>query len=634
MARRRRYNVRWTPGELEALRPPDIDSCSAWADRYRFLDRSAGAQGKMRLEVTPYIRGIMDAMSDPQIPEMTVVKGTQLGLTEAAMTFLGFIVDQDPGPTLLVYPRKEDVKYIIGSRIKAMVKANPQVARHLSSLKRDLTQLAISFDRMTVFFAASTAAADLAMKAIRYLIMDELDRYESWLPGEGSPIELARGRLRTFYDAKMIKFSSPTTEKGNIWLEWLQSDRRRFWCQCPKCHHWKWPTWSQVKWPYEIKEPDRIKHGRMAEYECPHCGHRIADGGEERRRFIASGVWAPEDAISTVEGPRGGTFKDHAGFHLPALLSPWTSWSELAALWMQKHKSVDSLQEFVNQQLAEPWTETTKKCEPEQLRALVIPATKQGEIPRGVQVLTAGVDVQQDHFYAVVRGWGARWESWLIAAKRLESWTQLVDEIFMGKWDGRTASMICIDAGYDPWTVYDYALAYPDFIRPTKGASHQLPVLYRTTVIEKNKHTGHIYPGGLVLWVLNTLMLKDKILRLQGGGAPKVEGPDTAGSVYTGGWHLPEDLPPDYFLQITNEERKFERNRKTGKGRWAWVPKYSGAPAHYFDCETMALAAADMLGVGSGELEEPAPQKKIIRTGASDSGGFRRPTKGGWFSWK
>jgi phage terminase large subunit GpA-like protein len=194
--------------------------------------------------------------------------------------------------------------------------------------------------------------------------------------------------------------------------------------------------------------------------------------------------------------------------------------------------------------------------------------------------------------------------------------------------------MICVDAGYDPWTVYDYVMAYPDFLRPTKGASHQLPVLYRTTIIEKNKATGHSYPGGLVLWVLNTLMLKDKILRLQGGGPPKAEAPDTAGSTYTGGWHLPEDLPPDYLLQVTNEERKFERNRKTGKGRWAWVPKYSGAPTHYFDCEALALAAADMLGVGSGELDPPPAEKKIIRAGASDSAGFRSRPKRGWMSWK
>ena len=175
MGRRRRYKVRWTPGELEALRPQDIDSCSEWASRYRFLGRTSGAQGRMRLEVTPYIYGILDAMSDISLPEMTVVKGTQLGLTEAALTFLGFIVDQDPGPTLLVYPRKPDVKYIVG-RIAAMLKVNPQVLRQVLHPKRDITQDDITFDRMTVYFAAATAAADLAMKPIRYLIMDELDR--------------------------------------------------------------------------------------------------------------------------------------------------------------------------------------------------------------------------------------------------------------------------------------------------------------------------------------------------------------------------------------------------------------------------------------------------------------------------
>ena len=63
-----------------------------------------------------------------------------------------------------------------------------------------------------------------------------------------------------------------------------------------------------------------------------------------------------------------------------------------------------------------------------------------------------------------------------------------------------------------------------------------------------------------------------------------------------GFWHLPEEVSEDYLRQATSEHKIVERDR-SGRPRESWVPVSMGMPNHYWDCEVMALAAADMMGI-------------------------------------
>ena len=77
--------------------------------------------GQWRNSRTPYLRGIMNAFSDPLIEEITVMASTQIGKTEGMYNMLGYAIDQDAGPALLVLPRKEDAKSISYNRVKPML---------------------------------------------------------------------------------------------------------------------------------------------------------------------------------------------------------------------------------------------------------------------------------------------------------------------------------------------------------------------------------------------------------------------------------------------------------------------------------------------------------------------------------
>ena len=85
------------------LRPDSIISVSEWADANRVLSQTASSEpGRFRTSRTPYLKEIMDALSPSSSYEKVVfMKGAQIGGTEAGNNWIGYMIDQAPGPMLL-----------------------------------------------------------------------------------------------------------------------------------------------------------------------------------------------------------------------------------------------------------------------------------------------------------------------------------------------------------------------------------------------------------------------------------------------------------------------------------------------------------------------------------------------------
>ena len=79
---------------------PDADlTVSEWADAHRWLSSRASAEpGRYRTARTPYLRGIMDALS-PSHPAQRIsfMKAAQVGATEAGNNWIGFVIHHAPG---------------------------------------------------------------------------------------------------------------------------------------------------------------------------------------------------------------------------------------------------------------------------------------------------------------------------------------------------------------------------------------------------------------------------------------------------------------------------------------------------------------------------------------------------------
>lgn len=92
------------------LKKPEKLTVSQWAERFRVLDESSNFSGKWSNDITPYMIGVMDAFNDPYIQEINFVKSTQVGGTEAMLNMLGWIIMNDPAPTMIVYPTDDLAK--------------------------------------------------------------------------------------------------------------------------------------------------------------------------------------------------------------------------------------------------------------------------------------------------------------------------------------------------------------------------------------------------------------------------------------------------------------------------------------------------------------------------------------------
>ncbi len=90
-------NQVWTP-------PPNL-KISDWADNYRRLSPESSAEsGVWRTDRAPYQREIMDSFNDPDIQRIVWMKSSQVGATEILLNVIGYYIDQDPAPMLIMQP--------------------------------------------------------------------------------------------------------------------------------------------------------------------------------------------------------------------------------------------------------------------------------------------------------------------------------------------------------------------------------------------------------------------------------------------------------------------------------------------------------------------------------------------------
>ena len=170
--------------------------------------------------------------------------------------------------------------------------------------------------------------------------------------------------------------------------------------------------------------------------QCPRCDAAIheADKAEMNRTgvYVAPGQMVSADGEVLGEPPRSSTISLWAS----GLASPSVKFGERAAEYVEAARSGDltSVQVAVNAGFGELWGPAGGEVpEWQEVARLRLPYRFR-DIPDVVRWLTAGVDVQKNRLVYVIRGWGARQESWLIEHGELwgdtahdDVWLDLVD---------------------------------------------------------------------------------------------------------------------------------------------------------------------------------------------------------------
>lgn len=589
----------------EFMRPPANQTVSEWADRNRMLSSKASSEpGPWRTDRTPYLRAIMDDLSARSlVQEVVVMFAAQLGKSESGNNWLGYIIDNEPGPVMVVQPTTDMAKRFSRQRITTMLEESPALRRKVrENRSRDdaNTTLMKDFAGGVLVVSGANSAASLRSMPVRYLFLDEIDAYPLDVDGEGDPVALAEKRTSTFGRKKVLKVSTPTIRDfSRIEAAYQQTDARLFHVECPHCGHPQPLEWGTDK-AHGLRWT-RDEHGApitsSVRYVCAANGCEILE--HHKPGMLASGRW-----VATRESSRPGRA---SGYHLNALYAPlgWVSWADLVqqfheAAQAAKAGDVSKLKTFTNTVLAETWEEQGDKIAHHEL-ARRAEDYQLGTVPWGGLIIVAGVDTQGDRLEAYAWVVGRHSERWLVDHQVFFGDPALPEDQAGSPWAALTAwrrtpllhasgavlpiAASAVDSGgHHTQAVYSYSRRHQaEHVLAVKGASQAgKPVLGKPSDIEVNFKGQRIKRGARV-WPVGTDTAKSIIysaLRVVQAGAGFV--------------HFSRHTPAYVYEQLT-AERLVTRYHK-GRPRLEWL-KPAGRRNEALDCTVYALAAEHYLGL-------------------------------------
>jgi phage terminase large subunit GpA-like protein len=393
---------------------------------------------------------MMDACSDPKIKEVVIMAGAQLGKSEVLLNIIGYHIDNDPSPILMLQPTESMAQAFSKDRIaNGLLRSTPCLAGKVKDPRaRDSnnTTLHKIFPGGSLSLVGANSPAGLASRPIRILLVDELDRAPASAGSEGDPLNLAKKRTATFWNRKIVIVSTPTN-KGASRIEeaYLNSDQRKYYVPCQHCKEYQVLAWANVKWT--DSDP------KTARYLCDCCGSLWDES--DRRWSVRNGEWRAQKE-----------FKGIAGFHISGMYSPWTPLADGVTEFLAVKKNPEQLRVWVNTYLGESYEDKGEAIDHGALNDRR--EDFGGGIPDEVIFMTCGVDVQDNRLEMSVIGWGRDFEAYVIEHKTLygdpstpQLWTTLDSQLFKmyEANDGRQMPIraTCVDSGgHFTNTVYSY----------------------------------------------------------------------------------------------------------------------------------------------------------------------------------
>jgi len=544
-----------------AFKPPKKLSLSEWADEFAYLSAESSAEGG-RWHTLPYQKGMMDAVTDPNIEQITVMKSARVGYSKILNHIIAYHIHQDPCPIMVVQPTIEDAAGYSKEEIAPMCRDTKCLKGLISDAKaKDSTNTILQkqFPGGTLSLVGANSARGFRRVSRRIVLFDETDGYPLGGAGtEGDQIKLGIARTQYYWNRKIVAGSTPTIKDfSRIERLFNQSDQRRYYIPCPDCGHMQYLRWPNMRW--QDDDPS------TASYACEECGVLIPHS--KKRWMVERGEWRKTQ-------PGNGR---HAGFHIWAgySYSPNAQWSNLVEEFLLSKNDPEQLKTWINVTLGECWEdEYASKIGAD---ALMERAGKEkyekGIPPREVLMLSLGCDVQDDRLSMSVWGLGRNEEMYLVDRKviygtpsRPDLWKQM-DEVLMSKYvdeDGQEMKIesAAIDTGgHYTHETYQYVRERAHLgLIGIKGVGQKgKPPLGKPTKVDIN-FSGKSLRKGVKLFAVGVDVIKTTLHnRLKDA------------ELGEGYLHFYPTITPDYFEELTAERQVLKY--KHGFQERVWMKK-------------------------------------------------------------
>jgi phage terminase large subunit GpA-like protein len=600
-----------------SVEPRKPMTVSQWSDRNRILSsKESPRPGQWRTSTNPPLREPMDAMSKgSKVREEVVILPIQFGKTNLELNKIGYTIDHDPAPTGVFLPDDLTREAWTLQKFNPLIDETPAIQRAMTTMATRNTANQRSFKDFAggqIYIEHGKTATRLSLKSLKYLLVDELDKFAAALQGGEDPLELIRGRVSAFQTNSFIAYVGTPGLKGLSRLEPLYeaSDQRLYHIPCPHCGHEQPLEWRGLQW-----SPDR----RSCWYVCRESGCVIEES--DKTEMIARGRWVPMKPGAKIRGYRLNCL------YYPLGLGP--RWLDLVGMWLDAQGDPAKLQVFVQERLAEAWEDPKMRI----VRNSVIRERAENyrlrEAPMPVCEITAGVDTQDNRLEVQIVGWGENRRSWTLDYAVLpgdpendDVWTLLTDLInrpiqhACGKMLRVKATAIDM-GGHRTEAVKNYVRKNLIF-RPMAifgATSNNAPALGRFK-LEDVTFGGRTDKQSVRIFPVGTIAIKDLLYgRLGSDAEPKRVGDAIVPKEHEDRlMHFSEDLEPTYFTGLVSETFDPSKNRYVKRGSvrnepldtWVYAFAATQHPELRLHRRSKAEWAAAILAL-TGQSSAPAP---------------------------
>lgn len=591
-------------------RPEPELQIDVWSERYMVVPKESARPGRYRIGHTPMARRVLQVLSPRHPARRVVVKGaSQMLKTQVALNFLAASAHQAPANMLVLEPTDSLAKRL-SARISKMIRDVPELGEIFAKPRsRDSrnTVFAKDFEGGTMYIATAGSAANLAEIPARYIYVDEIDRLDRDVDGEGDPVLLAENRATTFdATAKFLHTSSPALAGASKIDElYDRGTQEVYLVPCPHCGHHHELVVENFR--YERDAETGFMH--RAWFVCPECGAEIDERHKARMLLDAElGGTAHWHATAAGDG-------ETVSFHVSAFYAPAGSitWLKLAreharSKDLLERGAPEQMQVFYNTRLALSWANTLEQTSAQELmaRADLPPRV----VPDWALVVTISVDTQHNRLEAQAEAWGPGLEHAVIdhqvfmgsPAVPPESpgscWAAL-DEYRRTPWPHASGVLIYASVygqdtgGLNTQDVYNYAAArmHQGCLAMHGSSRPNRPIISTVPTKADIDWRGKRVDGGVVLWTIGTDVAKDHLFnrfKLTSGA---------------GAMHFNNALPREWFDGLLAERPVLKR--KPGGGyRRVWSKFSESDPNEPLDLAVYNLALAHHLGLHKWSLQD------------------------------
>jgi phage terminase large subunit GpA-like protein len=476
---------------------------------------------------------------------------------------------------------------------------------------------------MRIVIGWAGSAQSLASDPFRYVVLDEAAKYRWTVQGEGSPIDLARERVKVFgRRGKIVLLSSPKSDDDVIVTHHAQvEDRRVFAVPCSACARVQPIDFAAVRWPggdpstapsdasSRVRLADAIEGAQSAWVECSGCGGKVHP---HRAMRDERATWVQEKTA-----PRSR----RVAFHVPEFFHWETTLSALAAKWL-RCTTARALQGFHNGSLGLPYKSERGGLAPAMFQRKAV--HPDGLVPAWATTVLATADTQADHFWLTVRAHGPGGKSRGLDWGRVDSFEELRARALERRWpvEGGGAAfsrLLLIDSGGGMETpdgsrthaVYQFALDTPHVLACKGEADLEV---YKSSPYRKSKVTyspdaGEDYEVDLVL--LHVEYWKDTAATL----------------IRSDAWEEPSSAAAAEYGKQMTAEHKVMHTLPNGETYWRWSKRAKHGAEHLWDCAWMQAAAAALARVdGEAPIPERIEKRRRAKAAAKSNKGRKRAT--------